>query len=109
MLSSPLNLKGQPLNYTTIHLSWIAPPSIDLTGVDLDISYYEILVFHNKTDQTENFTVNATEFIYTRDTSIGSIETCQELDFSVQAVNIVGKGDKTTVGIAFHTGIGDSI
>ena len=107
-LSSPYQLNGQAQpNISVITLSWRAPPSLDLTGVDPDILYYEIFVFDNATGMTENFTSFAAEYTYYLNEfdRQNNIDTCQELDFSVLAVNSVGRGNKSDISIGLHAGI----
>lgn len=102
LLSPPLNLGGYSLpNNTVIHLKWNAPPSLDLTGIDPDM-HFEISVQNNMTGQRQNFIVFASEYMYIQDSC--SISVCQKLDFSVRAVNAVGKSNKTTTIVAFHAG-----
>ena len=58
LLSSPLNFNGQKLHSNlAIYLTWVPPPSLDLSAIDPDIMYYEISVFNNIRGQTENSTV----------------------------------------------------
>ena len=105
MLPPPLNFNGQQLhNDLAIYLTWVPPPSLDLTGIDPDIMHYEISVFNNKTGQTENLNVHGTNFTYYVHPAHGS-DLCQELEFSVLAVNIVGRGSKNTIKFAPQEGI----
>lgn len=105
LLSPPLNFNGQRLyNNLAIYLTWVPPVSLDLTGVDPDILHYEISVFNNKTGQIENQTVHGTNFIYHLHPAHGS-DLCQELEFSVLAVNTVGRGSKNTTKFAPQEGI----
>lgn len=77
---------------------------MDLTGIDPDIMHYEISVFNNKTGQIENLTVHETNLTYYVHPSHGS-DLCQELEFSVLAVNAVGRGSKSTTKFAPQEGI----
>ena len=83
------------------------PPSLDLTDVDPDIMHYEISVFHNKTGKTENFTApnNMTEYTYYVQEA-NSNNLCQELEFSILAVNVVGRGIKSTINVVPQEGTG---
>lgn len=106
MLPPPVNFSGQPLaNNLAIRLTWEAPLSLDLTGNDPDIIHYEISVFHNKTGENENFTAFHTEYTYLVH-QIHSTDLCQELEFSVLALNIAGRGNKSTINIAPRNGVG---
>lgn len=105
LLPPPTNFNGQPLSDDlAIHLSWVAPPSLDLTGIDPDIAQYEISVFHNKTGDSENFTTLHTEYTYLVH-QIYSTDLCQDLEFSVLALNTVGRGSKNTINVALQEGI----
>ena len=108
LLSAPLELNGDPQpNISAIHLTWIAPPSLDLTNIDHDITYYEIFVFDNKTGETENYTSFTTNYTYYNimyDTQ-HVVDTCQMLEFAVYAVNVVGRGSESTISVGLHTGI----
>ncbi len=104
MLPQPTNFNGQPLpNDLTIFLTWEAPLSLDLTDIDPDITHYEISVFDNKTGASENFTTFHTEYTYLVH-HIHSTDLCQDLEFSVLALNVVGKGSKSTLKIAPREG-----
>ena len=104
MLSPPPFFSGQRLpNNLAIQFTWGAPPSLDLTDIDPDIMHFEISIFHNKTGQTENFVVNGTNFTYYVHPAHGS-DLCQQLEFSVLAVNAVGKGSKNTINVAPQEG-----
>ena len=104
LLPPPTNFNGKPLpNNLAIHLTWGAPPTLDLTGVDPDIIHYEISVF-NKTGESENFTALHTEYTY-RARQVQCTDLCQDLEFSVLALNIVGRGNKNTISIAPQEGI----
>ena len=104
LLPPPTNFNGQSLpNDLAIHLTWGAPPTLDLTGVDPDIIHYEISVFDNKTGESENFTTLHTEYTYPVH-QIHGTDLCQDLEFSVLALNIVGRGNKNTISIAPQEG-----
>ena len=76
-----------------------------MTGVDPDIIHYEISVFDNKTGESENFTVLHTEYTYLVSHIHSCTNLCQEMEFSVLALNIVGRGTKSTINIALQEGI----
>jgi hypothetical protein len=106
LLSPPTGFRGQPLpNNLEIHLTWGAPPSLDLTGIDPDIMNYEISVFLNETGESENFTTLHTEYTYLV-RQIHSADLChdQDLEFSVLALNVVGRGSKSTLNVAPREG-----
>ena len=105
LLSPPIHFNGKslPTNFA-IDLIWRPPPSLDLTDIDPDIMHYEISILNNKTGQIENFVVNGTNFTYYVHPAHGS-DVCQQLEFSVLAVNTVGRGSKNTINIAPQEGI----
>ena len=104
LLPPPGQLDGQPQpNISAITLTWKAPPSLDLTGVDPDILHYEISIFNNATGVAENFTSNKTEYTYYVNEGQLRVDTCQEIDFSVLAVNSVGRGNKSDISVGLHT------
>lgn len=78
-----------------------------MTGVDPDIMHYEISAFNNKTGQIENLTIQGTNFTYYVHPAHGS-DLYQELEFSVLAVNVVGRGNKNTTKLAPQEGINHS-
>jgi hypothetical protein len=107
LLPPPTNFSGQPVplpNNLAIHLTWGAPPTLDLTDIYPDIMNYEISVFHNKTGESENFTTLHTEFTYLVH-QIHGTDLCQDLMFSVLALNIVGRGSKSNLNIAPQEGM----
>ena len=75
-----------------------------MTGVDPDIMHYEISVFDNKTGESENFTTLHTEYTYLVSHIHSCTNLCQEMEFSVLALNIVGRGTKSTLNIALQEG-----
>lgn len=112
MLPPPTNFSGQPLpNILAIHLTWGAPPSLDLTGIDPDIVHYEISVFYNATGENEHFITLHTEYTYLVG-QIHNTDLCQDLEFSVLALNVVGRGSKNTInniapqeGMVYHSSL----
>ena len=77
---------------------------MDLTGIDPDIMHYEISVFDNKTGESENFTTLHTEYTYLV-RQVHGTDLCQDLEFSVLALNVVGRGTKSTIKIALQEGM----
>ena len=77
-------------------LTWKAPPTLDLTNIDPDISNYTVYVevngIHAWTD-----TVTETEYTFTGIPG-EMIDSCQVYTFSVSAWNVVGEGNRS-VGV----------
>ena len=102
LLTPPQNFSGYFLsNKSEIHLEWVAPPSLDLTDIVLDI-YYVITLAKNETGILENITLISTE--YTHTLKDFQFVTCQNLYFTLQAVNVVGMSNKTATNVSFGVG-----
>ena len=73
-------------------LCWDAPFSLDITGVDPDISNYTIFVTNLNTSRNGSVTVPGTEFEFT---NLPGEEPnpCYIHSFTVSAVNLAGEGD----------------
>ena len=62
-------------------------------------------MFDNATGATENFTSFVTNYTYYVNVGqLQSVDTCQEIYFSVLAVNSVGRGNKSDISVALHAG-----
>ena len=81
-------------NASSVTISWTAPFSLDVTGVDPDI-WYSVLIY-NVTDENNptTITVNTTDtyYIFTPD----YISPCHKFLFSVIPFNGAGQGESST-------------
>ena len=87
-----------------IRLTWDAPPSLDITGVDIDIQYHlDITVGSNPFN---TYFVNTTEFNFTQN----STNTSVIYQFRVTAINGAGNGTTSApvtgyfIGCKFRNG-----
>lgn len=79
-------------NYTTIHLTWNAPYTLDITGVEPDISHYEVHI--KNVDSEQYFRVNTSVTSYSFDQQSSSTA-CSVFEFQIAAVNLAGVGEKS--------------
>ena len=78
---------------SSIYLTWIAPFTLDLTGINPDIEGYRVYGIDNVSSTIESFEVNTTEF----NLDIHSKKQCFSTYFIVAPINAVGGGDNSTV------------
>ena len=97
LLSATVVILGVIYHATSVAISWSAPFSLDVTGVDPDI-WYSVLIY-NVTDEnsptaiicTDCINTNETHYIFTPD----YLSPCHVYLFSVIPVNGVGKGESS--------------
>ena len=97
VLSSPSDLVVT-YNNSSVTISWTAPFSLDVTGVDPDI-WYSVLIY-NVTDEknptailcTDCINITETHYTFTPD----YLSPCHVYLFSVIPVNGAGKGESST-------------
>ena len=86
-------------NGTSINVSWTAPWSLDVTGVDPDI-WYSVIIY-NVTDMNNISTIPCTNCInitYTKyEFTPDYVGCCHVYNFSVIPFNGAGKGESQTV------------
>jgi len=91
LLDAISNLKAETLGQV-IHLTWDAPFSLDITGVDPDIWYRVEITVANITSITHD-DINIPEFNFTMD----GVVTCVIYRFQVTPVNNAGNGSLTVI------------
>ena len=103
LLDAVSNLRTENLG-KVIHLTWDAPPSLDITGVDIDIQYrLDITVGSNPFN---TYFVNTTEFNFTQN----SPNTSVIYQFQVTPLNGAGNGSMSApvtgyfIGCKFRNG-----
>lgn len=91
-------------NRTTILLTWREPYTLDITGVDPDISHYEVNI--RNADNEQYFrVVNTSVTTYSFDQQSSSTA-CSVFEFQIAAVNLAGIGEKSSpVNGSFNIGI----
>ena len=89
LLAAPSNLKAASITTTAIHLTWDHPYTLDITGIDPDISGYVIYIRNANTGNTTTVSVTETEYAFVRQ----DFRHCDIFEFRVQAVNVVGEGN----------------
>ena len=106
LLSAPTNLRSYS-NNTAIHVTWKAPPTLDLTNIDPDIMNYVITTHNLQTGHRTSTTKTNTHYVHWPDLELCTLESCLEyIDFRVSAVNIVGRGNESeSTQASFHKGI----
>ena len=93
-MNAVLNLKTILYGKTSINVSWTAPWSLDVTGVDPDI-WYSVIIY-NVTDMNNISTIqyndiNETRLLFSPD----YIGFCHGYHFSVVPVNGAGEGERS--------------
>ena len=93
-LDAVTNLTNQSLGHV-IHLTWDAPFSLDITGVDPDIWYrVDITVDNNSFSTLDD--INTPEFNFTMD-DYNDTNTSVVYEFRVTSINGAGNGTSTPV------------
>ena len=87
LLDAVSNLRSESLG-EIIHLTWDAPVSLDITGVDLDIWYRVEISVDNISMRTYD-NINIPEFNFTMD---NDTSTSVVYEFQVTPINDVGYG-----------------
>ena len=85
LLDAVSNLKSENLVHA-INLTWEAPPSLDITGVDPDIWYRVDITVSGTSDIILSYYSNVPEFIY------NGTNTSVMYEFRVTPVNDAGNG-----------------
>ena len=80
------------VNSTTIYLTWIAPFTLDIRGIDPDLSYCVHVTIGN-TQANSTCGITDTEFHYSIPPGVG----CDPILFTVIPVNIVDNGTQETI------------
>ena len=100
LLAAPQNLKADSITSTTIHLTWVSPFSLDITGIDPDITSYVIYIRNTNTGNISTVSLSETEYTFTRQ----DFRNCDNFEFSVLAMNGVGEGNMSDTVIATFLG-----
>ena len=87
LLSSPSALEINTQNGHSQLLTWTPPPTLDLTNVDPDISFYNVC----------STILNEVSCIEVQNTEHSFTNTRIRIEFSVSAVNVVGEGNASTI------------
>lgn len=105
MLSAPTDVNAYAIN-NTIHVTWSAPPTLNLTNIDPDISNYQVTTHNTHTGHQTTTTVVSTEYVHRLDMELCGTELCVEvIEFRVSAVNSVGTGNMSEcISSLFHEG-----
>ena len=108
VLGAPTHLNAYSVN-NSIHLSWSAPSTLNLTNIEPDIQHYVVSVHNTHTghNSSESVIVSTTEYLRSPNTSELGRDICKEIEFRVRAVNVVGEGNQSEViRAAYHKGKG---
>ena len=98
LLAAPSNLKAVSITSTTICLTWDHPYTLDITGIDPDISGYVIYIQNAITGNATTVFATETEYTFVRQ----DFRHCDMFEFRVQALNVVGEGNiSDTVAAAY--------
>ncbi len=91
VIGSPvLTAKG-----STITLNWTAPFTLDISGVDPDITYcVDVVNFTSSATLHSECGINRTEFTYL---VVSTNAGCDIIQFIVNPINIVGNGTTSTI------------
>ena len=99
LLDAVSNLRSESLGQI-IHLTWDAPPSLDITGVDLDIWYRVDISVDNISVRTYD-DINIPEFSFTMDYDTS---TSVVYEFQVTPINGAGAGMTSDPVTGYFTG-----
>ena len=82
-------------NGSSVYITWTPPFTLNITGIDPDITGYCITVTSRITSLTlhSQCGINVTEYYYT----FSPDSACNTFNFSIVPVNIVGNGTSATV------------
>ena len=100
LLAAPSNLKAVSITTTAIHLTWDHPYTLDITGIDPDISGYVIYIRNANTGNTTTAFVTETEYTFVRQ----DFRHCDMFEFRVQTLNVVGEGNVSDPVAAAYLG-----
>ena len=100
LLAAPSNLKAVSITTTAIHLTWDHPYTLDITGIDPDISGYVVYIRNANTGNTTTVFVTETEYTFVRQ----DFRYCDTFEFRVQALNVVGEGNISDAVAAAYLG-----
>ncbi len=91
LLSASTNLHVLVGNCTSsaVSLTWMAPPTLDLTDTDPDIDNYTVYITNLNTNQNWLVTVGETEY------NFANTSRSHDYQFSVSAWNAVGEGERS--------------
>ena len=96
LLSAASNVSATS-DASSITISWTAPFSLDVTGVDLDI-WYSVLIY-NVTDENNPTTISCIDCINITETHYtftpDYLSPCHVYNFSVIPVNGAGQGESS--------------
>jgi len=91
LLAPPPKLKVVSVTSTTIHLTWVQPFSLDITGIEPDISNYVVYIRNTNTGNITTTSLSETEYTFMRQ----DFGYCDTFEFSVLAMNDAGEGSRT--------------
>ena len=100
ILAAPTNLKAVTITTAAIHLTWDHPYTLDITGIDPDISGYVIYIRNTNTGNMTTVFVTETEYTFVRQ----DFRYCDTFEFRVQPLNIVGEGNISDAVAAAYLG-----
>lgn len=80
------------INYTTIFLTWQEPYTLDITGMEPDISHYEVVIKNVDNEQFIRVNTSHTSYSYNQQ---GFSTACTMFEFQIAAVNLAGIGKRS--------------
>lgn len=94
---SEVGLLARSVYNSTIFLTWTMPFTLDIVGVDPDISYYSVEVNVHSQDMTEMQIVNVNETKFQH--ALPHRNWCYEFTFVVTPWNLAGRGRNLSITI----------
>ena len=98
LLPAVSDLQVTTLNSTTLSLTWVPPFTLDIIGVDPDITGYCVDVINSTSSEIlhSECGITETEFLYTY--ALHGKYWCTNFHFTVTPLNVVGNGTPATIG-----------
>lgn len=89
LLDPPVNISIVSHSYSSIHLEWTPPFSLQITGNLNNTMYFMVSIIHKLTGKELYEMTVQPEYVYYRH----DYEHCSGVVFKIAAVNLVGRGD----------------
>ena len=89
MLGAPTGLSVDAYHRVMV-LNWQEPFTLDITGMEKDISYYTVVIENTHIGGIHSVNTTSTQYMFEQQSSV---ESCTVFRFRVSAVNLAGFGE----------------